>query len=78
MATATKTAKGLSLTYPFCGAGDESISLDLNNLKSITCGGCSEEFTAQEALAKAAKILAQWEAVCRLVEMAEVIASDLK
>lgn len=77
MATATKTTKGLALTCPFCGAADESIQLDLNNFKSITCNGCSEEFTAQEALAKAARLVAQWEAVCRLVDMAEVVREDL-
>lgn len=79
MATATKkTAKGLNLTCPFCGCSDESISLDLNNLDSITCGGCSEDFTVRLAIAQATKVLNQWQAVRRIVDLAEGIAEELR
>jgi transcription elongation factor Elf1 len=71
MATATKALKSFRLNCPLCGATESpSISLDLNDLTSVTCGECSETFTPAEAVARAAEQLARWEAVVRFVKMA--------
>lgn len=70
-ATSTKTA--FAVICPFCLNSDETVHLDLNDLTSLTCSGCSESFTAQAARDKAAECLAQWERVVRWLELAEKV-----
>lgn len=70
MATATKTAKGIDVKCPFC-FGDEPITLDFTSM-TCTCGSCSEEFTAGEAVTKMVAMLSEWEAVARWVSVAPI------
>ena len=65
---ATKTGFGVSC--PHCHDTDGSIALDLNDVQTIRCSGCDEEFSPQQARDMVAAELARWEAVCRWVEMA--------
>ncbi|SIN97837.1 hypothetical protein SAMN05444166_1880 [Singulisphaera sp. GP187] len=69
MATATKTARSLKVLCPFCLAG-ESITLDLNDLRACVCSNCSEEFSPQDALAKANELVAKWSQVVAWIESA--------
>ena len=69
MATATKTAKSLKVSCPFC-SHDGTITIDLNDMRTCFCEGCSETFTPQQAASKAAEIMAKWEAVVAWLEAA--------
>lgn len=71
MAAKTATARSLKVACPFCMAG-ESITLDLNDLRACTCSNCSEEFSPQDALAKANELLAKWASVVAWIESAPV------
>lgn len=72
MATATKSARSLKVVCPFCGDSDGTVSLDLNDLRKCTCSACGEEFSPRAALAKAAEMLAKWEAAVTWIESAPV------
>lgn len=77
MATATKTAKGFRLSCPFCGASDDNtLNLDLTDMNRVTCGGCDEEFSPAEALAKATETMAAWAKVVRMVEIGRELAAE--
>lgn len=66
-----KTARSLKVLCPFCLDG-ESVTLELNDLGKITCGACSEEFTAQQAVAKANELAARWASIAAWIESAPV------
>lgn len=68
--TTTKTAKGFKVICPFCGDKEAAVTIDLSDLKTITCSACEEEFSARDAVEKATEQLKQWQAVARWVEMA--------
>lgn len=68
---ATKTTKSLNVVCPFCGANPASLSLDLNDLDTITCGDC-ETYTVAEAVEKAREALAAWERLAAWVDAAPV------
>ena len=53
-----------------CGADDTTLSINLNNLKSVSCSNCDWEGTAAEAAALAAKQAQAWAAIARWVELA--------
>ena len=53
-----------------CGADDATLTIDLNNLKTITCTNCEWEGTTAEAAAWVAKQAAAWAAIARWVESA--------
>lgn len=67
---ATKTKLGFALTCPFCGDSEQTVKLDLNDLRKLECTGCGEEFTAEAAWAKAVKMAEQWNAVVEWIEKA--------
>jgi Zn ribbon nucleic-acid-binding protein len=75
MARATATARSLGLTCPFCGASDSDVTLNLNDLERIECADCSAEFTPQQALDRAAELVARWEAVVAWVRRAPVASA---
>jgi transcription elongation factor Elf1 len=71
MATATmsKTLKTWKLACPECGAS-EAIQLDLNDLATVTCGACSEQFSPETARRKVAEQLRRWTALAGWIAMA--------
>jgi transcription elongation factor Elf1 len=69
MATRIKSPT-LELTCPFCGHDDAVLSLNLNDLDSITCGECEQEFSAEEAANKARALARKWDAVVRWIDTA--------
>jgi hypothetical protein len=72
-----KTAKGFALTYPFCGANeDTTLELDLGNLSRISCTSCEEEFSPEKARDKAAEMTAAWEKVIRFAEFGRELAAE--
>ncbi len=76
MATMTASIKGFKVTCPSCGESDGTLGLDLNDLSTCTCSGCGDSFAVGTAVAKAAEVLARWEAVARWVEMAPDALGD--
>ena len=75
-ATATKTTKGFKVGCPYCQGEDAVISLDVNNVKELTCSGCDESFTPADAVAKLTAELTRWQAVQRWVEAAGEFAGE--
>ena len=65
MATKTKT---LPVVCPFCGDADATLALDINDVSKITCSGCDETFSAQQAYEKAAATAARWASIVAWVE----------
>ena len=51
--------EGLGLTCPYCGT-TRDIRVDLNRLKSATCGTCGEMFLIELAAERAAQVAARW------------------
>jgi hypothetical protein len=72
---ATKTAKSLNLPCPKCGACDNppQLDLNLNDLDEITCGECSETFSADEAVARFVAVAEAWKRVAAWIEAAPVV-----
>lgn len=71
MATATRTKTTFGVCCPHCHDTDAVLGLDLNEVGTIRCSACDEEFTARQARDMAAETLARWEKVVRWVEMAQ-------
>jgi transposase-like protein len=76
MATATKKMASLQVSCPFCHDEDATISMDLNQVGTIRCSSCDEEFTARQACDRLVAELDRWEKVARLVEMATALAAE--
>ena len=78
MATATKTTKGVSLACPKCGACDNppQLDLNLNNLDEISCGECSEVFSAQYAVEEFGRKHDAWRKALAWIEAAPVDGGD--
>jgi len=76
MASATKTTRGFDLACPYCGADDAALTLDVTELKTLSCGNCDEEFTPRQAVARAAERLREWERLARWVEMAADVTAE--
>lgn len=75
MATTTKTL-GFGLNCPLCGGMAPVLSLDLNNLDEVTCGECSETFSAEAAALKAHEQAHRWDNVVRWIDQAgEMLAA---
>jgi hypothetical protein len=73
-ATASKALKSFKLSCPMCGAS-EAIQLDLNDLTTVTCGECSDEFTPEAARKVLAERFRRWDAVIAWIALAgEVMA----
>ena len=68
---ATKTKSGFEVTCPYCH--ETPLSIDLNDLLTITCGGCDDTFSPHQARDLAAAELARWERVVAWVELAATI-----
>jgi hypothetical protein len=68
---ATKTVRGFRVTCPFCGDREAKLSVNLNDLPTIACAGCDEEFSPRQALEIAQAEAARWEAIVKWVESAE-------
>lgn len=75
MATATKTT-GFQVCCPYCNDEDATINVNLADVHALTCTGCDQEFSPEQARAKAAEALARWDAVCCWVEMAAELAAE--
>jgi transcription elongation factor Elf1 len=58
-----KTKAGFGVCCPRCGALEAALTIDINDIGAITCGECSEEFTAAEACEAVAEQLARWRRV---------------
>lgn len=71
-AKASKIPKGLELACPFCGQGEESLTIDLRNLRWVSCGSCSEEFSVEGAHEKAVAMAAGWAGFIAWLETAPV------
>jgi predicted nucleic acid-binding Zn ribbon protein len=69
MATTTKATKTFKLSCPECGSA-EGLSIDLNDLTSVSCGECSETFSPAEARVKVAEQLRRWEALIAWIGLA--------
>jgi transposase-like protein len=76
MATATKSKTTFGVSCPFCHDEDATIGMDLNELGTIRCSSCDEEFTARQACDLAAAELARWEKVVRMTEMAATMLAE--
>lgn len=72
MAATTKTTRSLKVACPFCNQ-DGAVTLDLNDLNEITCGDCSETFTARAAVEAFLEKAARWEAVAEWIRMAPIV-----
>lgn len=68
MVTRTKTAFGV--VCPFCNDADAVVALDVNDVRSLTCQGCNEEFSVEQAVSKAREALTRWESLARWIDMA--------
>jgi hypothetical protein len=69
--TATpRTLKSFKVVCPMCLATDAAITLDLNDLTAISCGECSETFTAETAVKAMTENLRRWQAVANLIALA--------
>ena len=71
MATATRTSKSLKVVCPHCLDGD-GITLDLNSLGEITCGACSETFSAKQAAAMLQAEADKWARVASWLDAAPI------
>lgn len=60
MATKTKT---LALVCPCCNDADSALKLNLSDLAEITCDGCSETFSAEQAVAMLTAQLEKWQSI---------------
>jgi transcription elongation factor Elf1 len=67
-----KTAKTLQASCPHCGGTEDALTIDLNDMELITCGGCGEEFTAEEALAITREAYSRWVAISEWLGKAPV------
>lgn len=76
MATETQMTGFKSLSCPFCGSNEATMTLDLGELDFVTCSECSEEFTPEKAVAKATATLAAWQGVAKMVEFGRQIAAE--
>lgn len=76
MATATKASKGFKVICPHCHDTDATVSLDLADVRKLSCSSCDETFSPEEARDLVAAELARWDAVCRWVELATEMASE--
>jgi transcription elongation factor Elf1 len=77
MDTTTKNAIGFkTLICPFCGSNEATMTLNLSDLDFVTCSECSEEFTAERAVAKATETLSTWQRVARMVEYGRELAAE--
>ncbi len=77
MATRPKLAKGWGLICPHCGGSEEALVVDLNDLGSIRCDACSEEFSAEDAIEATQRKLDRWVAVAEWISRARTISGDL-
>lgn len=77
MATTSATKiKGFSISCPHCRDEDSTVTIDLNDLAELRCGGCDVTFSAKEAVALAQAELAKWLKVARWVELASEVIAD--
>jgi hypothetical protein len=75
MAT-VKAVKGFKVVCPMCGDVEATVSLDLNDVRALSCSSCDAEFTPAAAVAKAAEQLARWQAVEKWISMATELAAE--
>jgi uncharacterized protein (DUF983 family) len=74
MATKSK-ATGFTVRCPYCDNQDGDVIISLNDLE-CHCSNCDEEFTPEQARAKAAELLGAWERVVRWVEVGRTMAAE--
>jgi transcription elongation factor Elf1 len=70
MATATKATRSFGVTCPFCGDHEATVRIDLNDLTTVHCSSCDEEYSPKRARDRAAEQLSRWDAVCRWLDLA--------
>jgi hypothetical protein len=74
MSTKSK-ATGFTIRCPYCDNQDVDVIISLNDLE-CHCSNCDEEFTPEQARAKAAELLGAWERVVRWVEVGRTMAAE--
>jgi transcription elongation factor Elf1 len=72
-AMVTKAKVGFGVVCPCCNDADAVVSIDANDVRSLTCQGCNEEFSVEQAVSKAREALARWERLARWVDLASEV-----
>jgi hypothetical protein len=71
--TSTIKAAGFAVICPFCRDADEPVTLNLRDLREVTCPACGETFTAQQAAARARELADAWGRVASWIESAPIV-----
>lgn len=77
MTTATQTQKTTQthrhgfpgLRCPLCGTADETQSIDLDDLQTIRCAGCGEDYRVDDVR----ELLATWQRVLDWIDAAPTV-----
>lgn len=66
------TIKSLKAPCPKCGSLEDALSIDLNDMELIECGGCGETFTVEDAVATTRNAYSRWVAIAEWLGKAPV------